>query len=88
MRLYLTASGERGGVQKGANEAIKIKLTHDLPGHDWRTLPSGINEIEINFWYNNGKPRLSIILPKSWSERIAYEPDRVRAFEYVPEKED
>lgn len=65
MRLYSHITNEKNsGVQKGGNKKILITLNHETSTGSWET---STEEISITFLWNEGKPQLSVILPKSWA---------------------
>lgn len=89
MKLYSFITNEnKKGKQQGGQKNLVIKLLHETDAGDWRC---GTEEIEIQFNWNDGKPNLFLLLPKSWQTNTIHndkdlDPKTIKAV-YLPKAE-
>jgi len=89
MRLYSFIRNENGTLKaQGGQKRLGITLLHETTRGSWQTRTE---EINVDFFWQDGKPALSITLPADWSitdQQTDYSgTSRIRA-EYQPKEKE
>ena len=83
MRLYSFITADmKVNKRQGANEGLDISITHETAKGSWQT---NMEEVGIAVRWNNGKPTLTLDLPKSWKQNKEWNNGDFYRFEYQGE---